>query len=604
MSARPAPAPAHSPTTGGLPREQSRWLMALARLPRAAMALACAAPLLGGVLLLVQARMLSTLLADVVTAPAGEGRALDGALDAIWTTWGTECVMLAGLIVARAALSGLSERAGTRAAEQIKSRLRRVLFAQALDQGPAWSRARPAGEVAGTLLEHVEALDGFFARYLPALLAATLLPLAFALALMPVSLVAGTLLLVTAPLIPLFMALVGWGAQAASRRHARAMSRLSGFFADRLRGAATLKMFGRQASETQVVADAAHGMRERTMAVLRIAFLSSAVLEFFAALGVAGMAVYFGLSFLGFLNLPGDPPTLAVGLFCLMMAPEAYAPLRQFAAHYHDRATAQAAVTEIARTFGALPDLAVLRKAPPCDAQAIDSPSPDAHTCHPQTRDAVLCLRQVVLKMGAQRSAPITLTLRRGEHLALMGPSGSGKTTLLETIARLRDDLLEGEITLMGRPLAEWSGPALRQTLACMTQRPYLFEASLLQNMCLGSQDAAEDALRRAAERACVTDFADAAPDGLHSMLGPRGLGISGGQAHRVALARLYLRDPALVLLDEPTAHLDAETERRVMHALLDWAQGRTLIVATHSGAVARLCDHTLTLSSLHASAS
>src|SRR5690606_20779202 len=270
---------------------------------------------------------------------------------------------IAGLILARAGLAWLGERAGARAAETIKQRLRLALFDRLLARGPAWSRGQVSGELASAIVDQVEALDGFFSRYLPAAVAAAVLPVAFAAVLLPVDWIAGLLLLVTAPLIPLFMALVGWGAEAASRRHLRAFARLSGFFADRLRGLSTLKLYGRAEAEAQSVALASETVRRRTMAVLRIAFLSSAVLEFFAALGVAGMAVYFGLTYLGFLDLRGSPLTLQAGFFCLLMAPEAYAPLRQFAAHYHDRAAARAAVSQVAAAFDGLPDL---------DAQAGD----------------------------------------------------------------------------------------------------------------------------------------------------------------------------------------------------------------------------------------
>ncbi|MFA4914249.1 MAG: thiol reductant ABC exporter subunit CydD [Burkholderiaceae bacterium] len=548
--------------------------MALARGPVRPMAWACAAPLCAGVLLIVQAWLLARVLGGVVqTGMSGQ----------VMQMWWREFVAMAALVLARAVISGWGEHAGVIASEQIKAGLRRALFAAMLDGGPQWTRARASGELAGAMLEHVEALDGFFSRYLPAMIAATVLPLAFAVVLMPVDVVAGLLLLVTAPLIPLFMALVGWGAQAAGRRHARSMTRLAGFFADRLRGAATLKMFGREQAETQTVADAAKGLAQRTQAVLRIAFLSSAVLEFFAALGVAGMAVYFGLSFLGFLNLRGDPITLQIGLFCLLMAPEAYAPLRQFAAHYHDRSTAQAAVSELARVFGQLPDVRAVAgdAAIPADAQAMVQADAD---------DCVLRLRQHDLIMGVRRIGGIDLILRQGEHLALMGVSGVGKTTLLETIAGLRGDVPDDALTLFDRPLAQWSRADLCTRVAYMGQRPYLFEGTLADNIRVGRADADDRVVRVAAQRACVTEFCDDWPDGLNTRLGPRGQGLSGGQAHRVALARLYLRDPALVLVDEPTAHLDEHTGQRVLDALLSWCEGRALIVVTHADSVAQRC--------------
>ena len=551
--------------------------MAVARVPSRSMTWACAAPLCAGLLLIVQAWLLARVLGHVIQSDAGVAGAAQ---------WWREFVAMAGLIAVRAMLSGWGERAGAAASEQIKGALRRTLFAFMLERGPEWSRTRASGELAAAMLEHVESLDGFFSKYLPALVAASLLPLAFAVALLPVDVIAGLLLLVTAPLIPVFMALVGWGAQAAGRRHARAMSRLSGFFADRLRGAATLKMFGREQAETAIVADAAVGIARRTQAVLRIAFLSSAVLEFFAALGVAGMAVYFGLSFLGFLNLRGDPLTLQIGLFCLLMAPEAYAPLRQFAAHYHDRGTAQAAVAELSRVFGHRPDPAALGAGAPSLVQASTPP-----LAVDRLQPCALRATQMTLAVGNSSIQGIEWTVQAGERVALMGESGVGKTTLLETLAGLRHGMVDGSVQLFGHPLSQWPRQAMCEHVAYISQRPYLFEGTLADNIRLGCEQADDVAVRAAAARACVMDFADAWPLGLDTRLGVRGQGLSGGQAHRVALARLYLRDPALVLMDEPTAHLDDATGARVVDGLLAWCETRTLIMVTHSEAAAQRCE-------------
>ena len=570
-----------------LPRDQSRWLMRAARSPARAMGWACAAPLVAGMLLLVQAWLLSAVLGGVVEAAVPLAH------------WWPHLSGIAGLMILRALLGWSGDCAGAGASEAIKQGLRRALFARLLGQGPIWTRARVSGELAESLLTQVESLDGFFAKYLPALIAATVLPLAFAAALVPFDIVAGLLLVLTAPLIPLFMALVGWRAQAASRRHARDTNRLAGFFSDRLRGAATLKLFGREQAETETVAAAADGLRVRTLAVLRIAFLSSAVLEFFAALGVAGMAVYFGLSFLGFLDLRASPLTLHIGLFCLMMAPEAYAPLRQFAAHYHDRATARAAVGELNRIFEGLPtDL--------------------SGTVGSLSREPFRRLAQPPVKPGARPGMAVTikgltvhapgraqavidamdLNLLAGERLAVMGPSGSGKTTLLDALARLRP--AGGEILLDGIALADCEEETLRRDLVYIGQRPYLFEGTLAENILLANPHADAAALNDAARAAGVLAFAERLPAGLNTLLGPRGQGISGGEAHRLALARLYLRAPRLIVLDEPTAHLDATTEAAVWDACLAFAGRATLVVATHSPAVAVRCERRLTLASVN----
>lgn len=549
------------------PREQSRWLMSLARAARFPLMLAGAAPLVSGVLLVVQAWLLANVLDAAIARQVPRQELLAGIL------------AIAALMGVRACITWLGERAGADASERIKRHVRQALFTRLLDKGPDWSRRKASGEIASALVDQVEALDGFFAKYLPAMAAAALLPVAFAVVLLPVDVVAGLVLLITAPLIPLFMALVGWGAQGASRRHLRAFARLSGFFADRLRGLSTLKLYGRAEAEAASVAAASDALRQRTMSVLRIAFLSSAVLEFFAALGVAGVAVYIGLTYLGFLDVRWSPLTLQAGLFCLLMAPEVYAPLRQFAAHYHDRAAALAAVTQIATLFDGLPE------GLPLDAAAQAEPAASAVVTPGAAALAVAGLSMTAPGRPLPVLADATLSLAAGEHVALMGESGIGKSTLIEAIARLRP--CTGDVRIDGTPLAQWREADLRARVALIGQKPQLLAGSIADNIRLGRPSASDAEVLEAARRACVLEFAESLPQGLATPLGSRGHGLSGGQAQRVALARLFLRDPGLILLDEPTAHLDEATQARVLDEILAFAAGRTLLLATHSPAVA-----------------
>ncbi|MEJ2896571.1 thiol reductant ABC exporter subunit CydD, partial [Bordetella avium] len=464
---------------------------------------------------------------------------------------------------------------GAAPAEVIKRQVREALFARLLARGPQWSREQASGELASAMLEQVEALDGFFAKYIPAMGAAAILPIAFAVIVFPIDVVAGLVLLISAPLIPLFMALVGWGAEAASRRHLQAFARLSGFFADRLRGLATLKLFGRAEAEAENVVEASEALRRRTLSVLRIAFLSSAVLEFFAALGVAGVAVYFGLTYLGYIDIRHSPLTLQAGFFCLLMAPEVYAPLRQFAAHYHDRATARAAVHQLHGLFGELPETL-----PPLSGSAAQS----------QPGAASLRAQGLTLRMAGRPQAvldTVDLELKPGEHVALMGESGAGKSSLLQVLGRLGPQA-QGDLWLDGRPLAEWDEAALRERVAFIGQRPYLHAGTLADNIRLARPGADDAAVQEAARRACVLEFTQDWPEGLQTRLDGRGRGLSGGQAQRLALARLFLRDPAIILLDEPTAHLDEDTQARVLDEILAFAEGRSLILATHAASVAQ----------------
>ncbi|MDO8361116.1 MAG: thiol reductant ABC exporter subunit CydD [Devosia sp.] len=549
-----------SPAPGKAVRERLRRL---SRDGGFAARLALVVPLVSGALLLVQAALLARILHGAITGGLGVV-SLSGAF-----AW------LGGVIVVRIAISTAGELLAASAGETVKLRLRRTLVRTMLGRPPMWTAARASGALSGLVVEQVEALDGYLTRYLPAMGQAAVLPLAFAVVIVPVDWVVALLFFVTAPLIPVFMALAGWGAEAASRRQADALSRLSGYFADRLRGLTTLKLFNREAVETEGVTAASEELRLRTMRVMRIAFLSSAVLEFFAALGVAGVALYVGLTFLDLVSLRGTTLTLEAGLFCLLMAPEVYQPLRLLAANYHDRANAMAALTEIAAQVGDIPSTIVRAAARPA--------APVATRSGP----AGLRLTDVAVSTPGGRTvvAGIDLDIRAGERIAILGPSGSGKSTLLEVLAGLRE--YQGRISLDGVELAQLDRGPLRDRVAVLGQRPSIFSGSIADNIRLGRHTACHAAVRVAAQRAQVTDFADDLPHGLDTPLGENGLGLSGGEVHRIALARLYLRDPGLLLLDEPTAHLDPATEDAVLDGLMEFAVGRTLIIATHSERVA-----------------
>ncbi|KQX42075.1 ABC transporter ATP-binding protein [Devosia sp. Root436] len=555
--------------------------------------LAIGAPLLAGALLVWQAWTLAAVLGGAIET----GASLDTLTPAI--------ALILALLLVRAALAAIGDRAGTEAAEAIKRHLRTALFSHLLARSPRAAEQPQSGAASAAIVDQVEALDGFFARYLPAMIGATVLPVAFGAIILPLDWLAGLLFLVTAPLIPVFMALAGWGAQIATNRQARALSLLTGRFSDRLRGLVTLKLFGRAEAETSGIIAASDELRGRIMLVLRIAFLSSAVLEFFAALGVAGIALYVGLTFIDYLHLRTTPLTLELGLFLLLMAPEVYNPLRLLAAHYHDRAAAKSAIGEIEAQLSSPLPSGERSTAKPAGEGAFPSPNAPQRPPHPALR-ADLSPKGRGEERGPLGLAVTGLTLRTpdaariilanadlavapGEHIALLGPSGIGKSTLLEAMARLR--LHEGMIALDRRPLADWPEPGLRTRVTMLGQKPRIFAGSMAHNIALARPGATAAEIRRAAERAHVDAFADALPNGLDTLLGEGGLGLSGGQVQRIALARIYLRDAGLILLDEPTAHLDPELEQAVLDDLKLYARGRTLIIATHSLAVAARMD-------------
>ncbi|WFR99380.1 thiol reductant ABC exporter subunit CydD [Rhizobium tumorigenes] len=547
---------------------QRRWLSRLQRHGGKAMMVACALPLLSGMLLVGQVLLLSQILGRVIVSR----QSVTEVLPAIG--------LFIGIFIARIGLGLGAESAGIVAAERIKLHLRRLLHRHILDQRPDWMARRSSGALSSAVIDQTDALDGYFARFFPAMIQAAVLPIVFAMAVMPVDWIVALLFLLTAPLIPIFMALVGWGAQAATDAQAQAMSRLSGFFADRLRGIVTLKLFGRAESETTKVLDASHDLRLRTLRVLRIAFLSSAVLEFFAAIGVAGVALYVGLSYLGFVHIRAAPFTLQAGLFCLLMAPEVYQPLRLLAAHYHDRQSAKAAIVEIAALFGGLPENAVETSSQPASMPLRGG----------AIAVVVSHLGLATPDGGRRLLENATLSLTAGSHTALLGESGIGKSTLLEAIVGLR--AFEGRICLEGHELQSIDPAGQRSAVAFLGQRPMLFAGTIADNIRFGARLASESNLARAAELAGVLEFSNALPAGLNTTIGAGGRGVSGGEAQRIALARIFLRDPGLIVMDEPTAHLDRETESRVLDALQVFARGRTLLVATHSVAVAERFSH------------
>jgi len=543
-------------------------MMALRRHGGFALHLAIGLPLVGGILLVAQALLLANILGRVIQ---------EGAAVATVTPF---VLAVAAILLVRIAIGVTGEQAGQIAAEKIKLALRRALFAHEIEKRNGLGLAPASGAIATAIVDQTEAIEAFFARYLPAMIGAVFLPITFAVVLFPVDWIIALLFLFTAPAIPLFMALAGMGAQAATDRQANALSRLSAYFADRLRGIVTLKLFGREQDAIADVHKASEDLRRRTNRVLVIAFLSSAILEFFAALGVAGVALYVGLTYLGF--LPFHPElTLTMGFFALLMAPEVYQPLRQLAAHYHDRAAARSAIEQIENQIGKLDALTILQ---PAKSPLI------------RINAAALAIEDLTVKTSSGRAIldDLNLSLSASQSLAIMGESGIGKTTLMRAIARLIP--YEGQILIDGTETCELPEAQLRQRLAVITQKPRIFHGTLSDNIRFAAPQASDEAVQTAARRARVMDFVSDMPEGLDTLVGEGGEGLSGGQAQRIALARLFLIGPGLIILDEPTAHLDPETEAAVLDEIFAFAAGRTLIVLTHSRSVAARADKAMRL--------
>ena len=551
-------------------RARARWLADLAAGARGPQRLAALFACLSGILLIAQAAAIAWLVQHVLV----DHGSVDAAMPVL--------AGLAAVLVVRALLASGTQGAAGRVADAAKLAMRQRIYRQLHGNGPLWLRGQRGGELGELMLSHTEAVDGYYAGFLPVRTEMVVVPLAIAVAVASVNWVIAVILLFTGPLVPVFMMLVGWGAEAAGRDQLKQMARLGGHFADRLKGLGLLRVYGRGPSELEKVAEAADGVRAGSMRVLRIAFLSSTTLEFFASVSVAMVALYFGLSYLGLMALGPSSPSLGMGVFCLLLAPEFYAPLRKFAAHYHDRANALAAVAEVERLLGGLP--AAVDQSPAArQANGMrDDPMAPAGEGTTLLRASHLRLRPLGAPVDAVTD--FSMTLQPGERVALIGPSGSGKSTVLEALAGW---LPPGSGQLM-------AAPGLRVVHA--GQRPYLFHGSIADNLRLGDPGASTSRLQAVAEAGQVMRFAAQLPDGLDTLVGERGLGLSGGEARRVGLARALLMEADVLLLDEPTAFLDPDTETALLEALSAHARGRSVVVATHSPAVIAWADRVITL--------
>ena len=548
-----------------------RWLLRRARTARLWIVLSVSLGFGSGVLLIAQAALIAHLL-QAVFIDARPRSELTGTF-----------VLFVVVVTGRALMAWAREMTGFQAGARVRTDVRRDLLAHMTAAGPALTRQEQTGALASTVVEQVEALHNFFAHYLPQLGLAVLIPVSIVAVVFPVSWTAGAILAGTAPLIPLFMVLIGMGAESISQRQFQALSRMSGHFLDVLQGLPTLKRFRRSKAEAERVAKVSHDYRLRTMRVLRVAFLSSAVLEFFSSVSIALVAVYLGTHFLGYIDFGsyGSPLTLGAGLFILVLAPDFYLPLRELGTHYHARAEAAGAAETI--------------------LQILDTPLPAQASAVPSARIAKP-IEIVFDDVGfAYAKRPpylfqnVSFTVRPGEKLTLAGASGAGKSTLLNLLMGFEQPS-QGTIAINGTPLSGISHRDWRNQLAWVGQQPVLFYGSLRDNIRLGRPEAGAPAIRAAARAAKVLEFADRMPQGLDTPVGEKGHRLSRGQAQRVALARAFLADAPLLLLDEPTAGLDATNERLVVEAIDRLSHGRTVIMVTHRMANVRDNDRILTL--------
>ncbi|MEU6100063.1 thiol reductant ABC exporter subunit CydD [Streptomyces flaveolus] len=482
----------------------------------------------------------------------------------------TPLSLLVAVACGRALVGWLTELAAHRASAAVKSELRGRLLERATALGPGWLSGQRTGSLVALATRGVDALDDFFSRYLPQLGLAVVVPVAVLARIVTEDWVSAAIIVATLPLIPVFMMLIGWATQARMDRQWRLLSRLSGHFLDVVAGLPTLKVFGRAKAQAESIKRITGEYRQATMRTLRIAFLSSFALELLATLSVALVAVTIGM------RLVHGDMALYDGLVVLVLAPEAYLPLRQVGAQYHAAAEGLAAAEEI---------FSVLETPAPASG---NGPVPDG----------ALSFEGVTVRYPGRTAdavSDVDLVVEPGETVALVGPSGAGKSTLLHALLGFVRPT-HGRIRIGGADLTGLDPAQWHARVAWVPQRPHLFAGTVAENVRLARPEADDAAVRRALRDAGALEFVDALPEGTGTVLGEDGAGLSAGQRQRLALARAFLADRPVLLLDEPTAALDGATEAEVVAAVRRLAAGRTVLLVVHRPALLEVADRVVRL--------
>jgi len=533
-------------------------LLRHARATRAFLALSVLLGLLAAGCVLAQAGVLAHAVAAVFLGGATR------------TDIGRDLAILAAVVGLRAMLAWAQEVVAARSSATVKSQLRTALLRRTVQLGPQWTSGRRTGELAQLATRGIDALDPYFARYLPQLVLACVVPPLVLARLGTADLLSGLIVVATLPIIPVFMVLVGLSTQARTRRQWRTLERLSSHFLDVVDGLPTLRVFGRAKAQEGSIGAVTDAYRRATMGVLRISFLSAFVLELAATLSVALVAVQIGL------RLLTGGVGLETALLVLILAPEAYLPLRQVGANHHAAAEGLAAADRVLQVLDTPPPASGSRAVPPVPVYGVSVA--EVSVRHPGSRTAAL--------------PPTSLELVPGEVVAVVGPSGAGKSTLLSVLLGYQTPST-GVVRVGGVDLADADPDRWRCQVAWAPQRPALLAGTVADNVRLGAPDADRDEVLSALERAAAGDI----PPDL--VLGEDGAGLSAGQRQRVALARAFLRaerGAGLLLLDEPTSQLDVVTEARVVAGVRELAHGRCVLLVVHRPALAAAADRVVRL--------
>jgi ATP-binding cassette, subfamily C, bacterial CydCD len=530
-----------------------RRLWQLAQSVRFQLSLTIGLGLIIGVLIIAQARALSSVIDRVFLQST--------TLDQVWNA----LLGLLLIMIVRAILSYASDVAAFRAAARIKAQLRERLLDRLISLGPAYVQRERTGELINTVLEGIETLEAYFSQYLPQLILAALMPITILIFVFQIDLLSGVVLLLTGPLIPLFMILIGKAADALTRRQWKSLSWMSAHFLDVLQGLTTLKIFGRSRQQIETIAQVSHKFRDTTMNVLRVAFLSAFALEMIATISTAIVAVEIGLRLLSG-QLQFDQ-----ALFVLVLAPDFYLPLRLLGTRFHAGMSGVAAAQRIFEVLEATTDNGQLTTAD----HAVNAISTTWSTI---SFSAV----QFAYDHG-QRPAlnGVSFSIERGHRVVLIGPTGSGKSTIVNLLLGFIQPQ-SGAIKIDGIKLGDLNPHDWRKQIAYVSQQPYLFNASVLDNLRLAKPDASLEDVIHATKLAHVDEFIRTLPNSYETIVGERGTRLSGGQAQRLALARAFLKNAPILILDEATSNLDAENEALIQDSIDRLMQGRTVLSISH----------------------
>jgi thiol reductant ABC exporter CydD subunit len=528
-------------------------LVRQAQAARTDLALTVGVGLLAGILLVWQALYLSRIVNQVFLG----GKSLGEVQSLLFA------LLVLGL--GRAGLSWASEVAAQRVAGQVKHELRQRLLSHLLKLGPTYAHGERSGELANTAVEGIEALDAYFSQYLPQLALAALVPLTVLVFVFPLDFLSGLVLLLTAPIIPVFMILIGGLAETLTKRQWMSLSRMSAHFLDVLQGLTTLKLLGRSRDQIQIIAQISNRFGQTTLSVLRVTFLSALVMEMVATISTAVVAVEVGLRLL-YGHLPFEQ-----AFFVLILAPEFYLPLRLLGTRFH---AGMSGVTAARRIFEIVE----------AKAEAELNLNLNLNLNFNLNLNLAIRFADVYYAYdGRERPAlnGLSLQIAPGQKVALVGPSGAGKSTVAHLLLRfIQPD--RGVITVDGIRLQELPLSAWRAQVAWVPQNPYLFHTTVIENMRLARPEASLDEVIWAARQAHAHSFIQALPQGYDTPIGERGARLSGGQAQRIALARAFLKDAPLLILDEATSNLDPEHETLLQEATERLMQGRTILIIAH----------------------